>query len=226
MSEKLIQEQITEINRKLDLLLDEALLQRQNREVVNDLVDDLSIIGKDAVKNIVTDLDKTGIELDSEALRCLILRLIRNIKSLGTLIDTLESVSDLFKDLTPVIKQIGLDATQKFYEFEQKGYFEILNQTGKAVDRIISEYNIEDFKHLSDNLVLVTETLVKIADPRLLTRINATLTALSDIKPEDIEEYSVWRLIRQLNKPEIRKSLGFIMAFLQKMTKTEIDRND
>lgn len=219
MSDRIIQEQITEINRKLDLLTEEAVLQRQNREVVNDLVDDLSIIGNDVVKNIVTDLDKTGIELDTEALRCLILRLVRNIKSLGTLMDTLESLSDLFKDLTPVIKQIGLDATQKFYELEQKGYFEILNQTGKAVDIIISKYNIEDLKHLSDNLVLVTETLVNITDPRLLSRINTAVTALNDVKPEDIEEYSVWRVMRQLNKPEIRKSLGFVMAFLQKISK-------
>jgi len=45
--------------------------------MISDLVDDLSIIGKDVIKNVVIDLDNTGIELDSEALRCLVLRLIR-----------------------------------------------------------------------------------------------------------------------------------------------------
>ncbi len=217
----MIQEQIREIDRKLDLLIDEASVQRKNREVINDLVDDLSIIGKDVIKNVVVDLDNTGIELDSEALRCLVLRLIRNIKSLGMVLETLESLTDLFKDITPIIKQIGLDGARKFYGLEQKGYFEILNQLGKATDEIISRYKIEDFKQLSDNLVLITDTLVNIADPQMLNKLNSAVSALKQIKQEDIEEYSVWKLMRQLNKPEVRKSLGFVMTFLKNISKTE-----
>ena len=56
MSEKLIQEQIREINRKLDLILDETSFQRENREVINDLVDDVAVIGKDAFRQMVTQL--------------------------------------------------------------------------------------------------------------------------------------------------------------------------
>ncbi|MEZ5011910.1 MAG: hypothetical protein R2744_10110 [Bacteroidales bacterium] len=48
MSDKNIQVQIDEINRKLDLILEEAAYQRGNRETVTDLVDDLAIVGKDA----------------------------------------------------------------------------------------------------------------------------------------------------------------------------------
>jgi uncharacterized protein YjgD (DUF1641 family) len=221
MSDKLIQEQIKEINRKLDLILDETSVQRQNREAVNDLVDDVAVIGKDAFKQMVTQLDDAGIELDSEALRCLILRLIRNIRSMGMVLEILESFTDLAKDLTPIVKQIGLDGVQKFHELEQKGYFEILNQLGKTMDTVLSRYSKEDLQRLSDNLIPVADTLVKIADPNLLNKINAASTALKDINPEDIEEYSVWRLIRQMNKPEVRKSFGFIMAFLQNISKTE-----
>jgi uncharacterized protein YjgD (DUF1641 family) len=221
MSDKLIQEQIKEINRKLDLILDETSVQRQNREAVNDLVDDVAVIGKDAFKQMVTQLDDAGIELDSEALRCLILRLIRNIRSMGMVLEILESFTDLAKDITPIVKQIGLDGVQKFHELEQKGYFEILNQLGKTMDTVLSRYSKEDLQRLSDNLIPVADTLVKIADPNLLNKINAASTALKDINPEDIEEYSVWRLIRQMNKPEVRKSFGFIMAFLQNISKTE-----
>ena len=221
MSDKLIQEQIREINRKLDLIIDETSIQRQNREAVNDLVDDVAVIGKDAFKHMVIQLDDAGIELDSEALRCLILRLIRNIRSMGMVLELLESFTDLAKDLTPIIKQIGLDGVQKFHELEQKGYFEILNQLGKTMDSVLSRYSKEDLQRLSDNLVPVTDTLMNIADPNLLNKINTAATALKNINPEDIEEYSVWRLMRQMNKPEVRKSLGFIMAFLQNIIKTE-----
>ena len=221
MSDKLIQEQIRDINRKLDLIIEETSVQRQNREAVNDFVDDAAIIGKDAFKQMVTQLDDAGIELDSEALRCLILRLVRNIRSMGMVLEILESFTDLAKDLTPIVKQIGLDGVQKFHELEKKGYFEILNQLGKTMDSVLSRYSEEDLQRLSVNLIPVADTLVNIADPNLLNKINAATKALKDINPEDIEEYSVWRLIRQMNKPEVRKSIGFIMAFLQNISKTE-----
>jgi uncharacterized protein YjgD (DUF1641 family) len=221
MSDKLIQEQIRDINRKLDLIIEETSVQRQNREAVNDFVDDAAIIGKDAFKQMVTQLDDAGIELDSEALRCLILRLVRNIRSMGMVLEILESFTDLAKDLTPIVKQIGLDGVQKFNELEQKGYFEILNQLGKTMDTLLSRYSKEDLQRLSVSLIPVADTLVNIADPNLLNKINAATKALKDINPEDIEEYSVWRLIRQMNNPEVRKSIGFIMAFLQNISKTE-----
>ena len=222
MSEILIEEQIKEINRKLDLIIDEASIQRQNREAVNDLVDDVAIIGKDAFKYMVKDLDNAGIELDSEALRDLGLRLIRNISNMGMVLETLESFTDLAKDVTPIIKQIGLDGVQKFNEFEQKGYFELLNQLGITFDTILSRYSKEDLQKLSGNLIPVMDTLVNFADPNVLDKINSATTALKNINPEDIEEYSVWKLLRQMNKPEVRKSIGFIMAFMQNISNTEI----
>jgi uncharacterized protein YjgD (DUF1641 family) len=222
MSEKLIEQQISEINRKLDLLLDDASIQRQNREAVNDFIDDAAVIGKDVFKNMVIQLDDAGIELDGEALRDIGFRIVRNINNLGMVLEVLESFTDLAKDVSPVIKQIGLDGVQKFNELEQKGYFEVLKQVGKTIDTVISRYDKEDLRRLSENLIPVIDTLVNIADPKLLNKINSATTALKAINPED---YSVWRLMKQLNKPEIRKSIGFIMVFLQNLSKTEIKSN-
>lgn len=220
-SEKPIQVQIDEINRKLDLILDEALIQRQNRESVNDLLDDAAIIGKDVFKQTVIQLDNAGIELDGEALRCLLLRLVRNISSLGMVLQTLESLTDLAKDVTPIVKQIGLDGVNKLYEIEQKGYFDLISQLAETLDKIVSRYSREEIQQLSDNLVPVVDTLMNIADPKLLTKVNVAVTALKEIDPDKIEEYSVWRLMRKLGKPEVRKSLGFVMAFVDNTAKTK-----
>lgn len=220
MSDKLIQEQINEINRKLDLLIDEVTIQKQNREAINDLIDDVTVIGKDAFKTMVTQLDDAGIELDGEALRCLILKLIRNIGSLGMVLETLESLNDLAKDVTPIIKQIGIDGITWFSELEQKGYFEVMNQIGTTLDTVLAKYSREDLKKLSENLVTLTDSLAIIADRGVLEKINAITTTLREIKTDEIEEYSVWRLIKDINKPEVKKSIGFIMAFLSKINET------
>jgi hypothetical protein len=47
------------------------------------------------------------------------------------------------------------------------------------------------------------------------------VTALREINPEDIKEYSIFQDDEAANKPEVRKSMGFIMAFLQNISKTE-----
>jgi uncharacterized protein YjgD (DUF1641 family) len=218
MSDKLIQEEIREINNKLDLLLEENTIQRQNREAVNDLIEDVSVISKEAVKHMIVRLDDAGVELDSEALQCLVFRLIRNIQSLGMVMETLESFADLAKDMTPIVRQIGLDGVQKFHELEQKGYFELLNQAGKTLDQILSKYSIEDIQKMSENLVSVFDLLT---DQRLINKLHAATKALMEIDPEKIEDYSVWKMMRQLNKPEVKKSLGFVMAFINNISKTE-----
>jgi uncharacterized protein YjgD (DUF1641 family) len=222
MSDTLIQKQINDINQKLDLLIDEVTIQRQNREAMNDLIDDVAVIGKDVFKNMVIQLDKASIELDSEVLRSLVLKFIRNIGSLGMVLESLESLNDLTKDLTPIVKQIGLDGINKFHELEQKGYFDVLNQIVSAIDTILSRYSREDLGKLSENLVSVTDTLMVLADPRVLDKINAITTTLRDIKTEEIEEYSIWRMILDLKKPEVKKSIGFIMAFLSIINKKNI----
>ena len=214
MPDKALQEQINEINRKLDLLIEEVSIQRQSREAVDDLIEDVAVIGKDAFRHMVTELDNAGIEMDSEALRSLIFRLIRNIESMSMVLETLESFNDLAKDVTPIIKQIGLDGVQKFHELEQKGYFEILNQLMITVDTITSRYSMDDLKSLSENLIPILDTFSIIGHQKVLEKINAIFSTLRDIKVDEVQEISVWKLARGLRKPEVKKSIGFMMEFL------------
>ena len=215
MPDKALQEQINEINRKLDLLIDEVSIQRQSREAVTDLIDDVGIIGRDAFKQMVIQLDDAGIEVDGDALKTLIFRIIKNIDSFNILLETLESFTDLVRDVTPIIKQVGLDGVQKFNEFEQKGYFEILNQLMITIDTITSRYTREDMKLISENLVPIADTFSIIGNQKVLEKIDAIFSTLRDIKVDDIQEMSIWKLGRGLRKPEVKKSIGFMMAFLE-----------
>ena len=76
MTEKNIQGQIDEINRKLDLVLHYVNEQRLKSERMEDLVTDVSIIGKDLFDTAVYELDNQGIELDLEEMKVLAFKLI------------------------------------------------------------------------------------------------------------------------------------------------------
>ncbi|MFN8240934.1 MAG: DUF1641 domain-containing protein [Bacteroidales bacterium] len=215
MSDTQIQMQIAEINRKLDLVLEEVAIQRQNREAVTDLVDDVAVIGKDAFRHMVKELDNAGIQIDGEELKRLLLAITRNIGNISNMLETIESVNDLIRDLTPIVRQIGLDGIRKLNELEQKGYFEILNQLVLTFDTLASRYTREELRTISTNLIPVADTLIGIGDQRVLEKINAISKALRDIDADNIEEYSVWRLAGELRKPEFKRTLGFVMAFIK-----------
>jgi uncharacterized protein YjgD (DUF1641 family) len=226
MSEKNIQLQIDEINRKLDIILEETLSQRQNREAVTDLVDDVAIVGKDAFKGMVNSLDNAGIELDPESVNHLVMGLIRNIDNFNMLLSTLESATDFVKDASPIIKQVGIDGVAKFNEYEQKGYFNFLSEFGHIIDNIVEHYSVEDVRMLADNIVVIMDTVKNLTQPQMLKSIDNAIRIFAKLEMDNIPEYSIFKVMRELNKPEMKKAFGFMITFMKNLSKNTISNNN
>lgn len=214
---KNIQSQIDDINRKLDLVLEHVNQQRLKREMIDDLVADTSIITKDAWDSTVQELDDQGIELDIDDIKQLVFKFLKNIKNLTEAISIFESFNDLLKDAGPMINEMGVDAIYKLHEFEEKGYFEFLRETGNVMDKIISHYSQEDLRKLGDNMVYLTDTLMKLTDPEMLKTVNKTIEVYQEMDGEPVEEYSMWKTMRAMNSKEMKRTMGFLMTFIKKM---------
>jgi uncharacterized protein YjgD (DUF1641 family) len=218
MSDQNIQAQIDAINAKLDLILEEVLAQREMRESVLDLADDVSIIGKDIFKNTVIQLDKAGVELDTEAIAGIGLKLIRNVENINDFLDTLESVNDFVKDVSPIIHQVGLDAIHKLHELEQKGYIDFFKELSKAMDNIVTHFTVEDVKALSDNVVVILETVKNLTQPDMLKAVNNAVSIYKNLDMENVEEISLFKAMLEFRKPEMRKGIGFMITFLRRLS--------
>ncbi len=156
-----VQEQINQINQKLDLLLEYVGEQKLKSDRIEDLVADVSIISKDAFSSVVDDLDKQGIEINLDDIKLLTYKLVRNVNNFSQVMDMFESVTDLLKDVGPIINEVGIDFTHKLHEFEQKGYFEFFKELANIMDNIISSYPPEEVRALSDNIVTILDTVRK-----------------------------------------------------------------
>jgi len=214
-----IQEQINDINRKLDIVLDEIVAQRETRQSIEDLTADLTIISKDVFASAVAELDNAGVEVDGEAVKQLALKLIRNVDTLTDLFDMLESGKDLLADLTPIIQQVGLDGMHFMHDIEQKGYFDFLRQSMKIMDNIVTHFTTDDLQLLADNIVTILETVKSLTQPEMLKTINNSLTIYKSIQIRDIEEYSIFKALREMNSKEMRTGIGFMMTFLKNISK-------
>ena len=223
MAKDNIQEQINDINRKLDIVLEEVMAQRETRQSIEDLTTDLTLVGTDVFKSTVTELDNAGIELDGEAVKQLMLKLVRNVGTINEMFEMLESANDLVKDISPVLHQIGLDGIHMMNEFEQKGYFDFMREAMKIMDNVVTHFSVEDVRLLAGNAVSILETVKNLTQPDMLKAINSGLVVYKSIEIEDVEEYSMWKAIKAMNSKEMRKGLGFMITFLQNMTK-EIEK--
>ena len=221
-----IQEQINDINRKLDIVLDEIVVQRQTRQSIEDLTADLTIISKDVFASTVTELDNAGVEVDGKAVKLLALKLIRNIDTITELFEMLESGKDLLSDLTPIIQQVGLDSIHMMNGLEQKGYFDFIRQSMKIFDNIITHFSSEDVQLLADNIVTILETVKNLTQPDMLKAINSALIVYKSIDLENVEEYSIFKALREMNSKEMKRGIGFMITFLKNISKeTKIAQN-
>jgi len=215
--------QIEELNQKVDTILEYVNQQRLKSQAVDDLVADVSIIGKDAYDSTVKALDEHEVVLDPDQLRELAIRAAQNVGNFNTLLDTMGSVMDLMKDVGPIANEVIIDTTKKLHEFEQKGYFEFLKEFGGVIDNVVGHYDVSDVRMLADNVVAIMDTVKNLTQPDVLKSIDTAVKVFSNMETENVPEYSIFRVMREINKPEMKKAWGFLFTFLKNMTKNNIN---
>ena len=218
MEEKVLQTQISELNQKVDLLLEYVNQQRLKTIQVEDLIADISIVGKDIYDTAVVELDNRMVNLDLDQVKGLFLRILRNIDNMNNFLEMFESINDLIKDAGPILNEVIIDFTKKMNELDKKGYFEFFAETGKIFDNIISHYSPEDVRSLADNVVTILETVRMATQPQMMTALNNGFKIYGSIETENIPEYSIFRVMREMNKPEMKRALGFFVTFMKNMS--------
>lgn len=218
MAENDIQIQINEINEKLDEILVCATQQRLRSEMMDDLLADFSIIGKDAFRSTVVELDKQGIELNVDDLKNLSFKVIRNLDKFSAMLSIFESVYDLMQDLSPVVREMIIDLIKKLHELEKKGYFEFFTEVIKIIDNIVINYTPKDVKLLADNIVTILDTIKNITQPQMLHALNNAVSIYQRLDLDNIPEYSVWKAMKEMRTPEMKRGIGFLITFLKNLS--------
>jgi len=220
MAEKEIQEQLNELRQKMDLMLEYVSVQNQKREEIDDFVEDAGIIVKDVVKQTSLMLDKAQVELDHCGLSCLMIKVLQNVGTFHEMFEMMESAKDFMKDVTPILHQVGLDAVNKMNEFDSKGYFDYIRELGNFADQWVTVFTKDDIIRLENNLENIAGIVRNLSDPALMKSLNNMTLALSLVKPDEkLDNKSLFRLFKQLNSPELRKSLSYSLRLVQAMNK-------
>lgn len=216
MTDVQLQDQINQVNQKLDLILESVELQKRSREELDDLVQDAGIVVKDVFHQSVTILEKAEVDLDHNGIPMLLIKVLQNIDTFREMLEMLESARDFMKDVSPILHQAGLDAVNKMHELEQKGYIEYAGELLSFMERFTRAFTVDDLRNLGNNLDQMMGIVRNATHPDVIAALNRATRALAETSRDDkIDNKSLFGLLREMNSPDVRKSLAYALRLLK-----------
>jgi len=215
------QNQIDEINYKLNIILEEIELQREHRRMMEDLKDDLYRVGKDLYETAIVELEEVHDHLNTGDILHLGKKLLRNVNTLSKAFDQMESLRDFARDVSPLVHESILDLMKKLDEFDRKGYFQFAKELQKAADNVVTSFTSDDVKNLGDNIVTILNTIKNLTQPDMLQAINNAVAVYKNIDIKVDEKVSFFSLLKEMNSPEVRRGLAVGLKFLKNLASLE-----
>jgi len=219
MAEENLKQEIAELNQKVDLLLEYVNQQRLSAKSIEDLLNDGAIIGKDVYDSTVDELDKRQVEVHPTELTNLGVSFLRNINNFNLIMNSFESLVDLSKDLTPIINESLIDLTKWMAEMEAKGYFDLLNKLKEISDEVLSQVKLEDLQKFQEQLPQWIELVKSLSSEKLLFIGKSVNQSINNTDLENIQPLGALGLLRSLNHPEMKKTLGLMVSLAKNFNK-------
>jgi len=224
MEEIKTQNQIDEINKKLDIILEEIELQKRHRKEMEDLKEDLFRVGKDLYETAVVELEEVHDHLKTGDILHLGKKLLRNVNNLNKAFDQIESTRDFLQDVSPLVRQSIIDLMSKLDEIDRKGYFEFAKELQRVADNVVTSFTAEDVKHLGDNIVTILNTIKNLTQPDMLHAINNAVSVYKNIDLTVDSKVSLFKLLKELNSPEARRGMAVGLKFLKNLASMEVNQ--
>jgi uncharacterized protein YjgD (DUF1641 family) len=225
MDEVKLQTQITELNAKLDIILEEIELQKRHRREMEDLKDDLLRVGKDVYQTAVEELDQIHDYVNSRDILHFGKYMLRNVNTISRVIQQLESAKDFLTDASPLIRESIIDFMEKLDEIDRKGYFEFIKELSKVSDKVVTSFTVDDVKSLGDNIVIILNTVKNLTQPDMLHTINNAINVYKKLDIKVTEKVTLLSLLKELNDPKTKKGLAFAIRLLKNLANEQIVSN-
>ncbi len=216
-----MEEQLLELNQKIDalteqvaFLAEEARIQRVRRREFDELKNDLTPVMQEMYQLSVRELDEIDGYVELEDMLRLMKRLMRNTRNLEQMLDQMESLMELGRDVSPLTQQAFLTVMARLEEMERKGYFSFMQEGLAILDRVVEEYSEEDVRQLGENIVLILNTVKEMTQPEIMRMLQDTAVAIRDDEYTD-KNVSMFSILRQLNDPEVKRGLAKTLNVLK-----------
>lgn len=220
MKERTLEQQITEINQKLDFLTTQMREQQRRQREFQELKEDLTIISKDIFQTAVNELNEVAYYFGTQDLLYLFKKVLRNTRNITKLLDQIESAADFVKDAAPLGKHVLDSSLDTLSELENKGYFDFVKELFQIIDTIVTSFTVEDVRLLRENITTILITVKNFTQPEMLSSVNNALNFFQKMDVEIDKNISYWQIVKALRDPEMKRGIAFLIQFMKNIVHT------
>jgi len=131
----------------------------------------------------------------------------------------LEMGMDLSKEVGPIANEVIIDFTKQMSTFDKKGYFAFFKELGPIMDNIVVGFSPQDLRELADSIVSILSIIKDMTQPEVLGTMHNAVKAFNSMETESVPSYSIWRVMKEMNSPEMKKALGYGITFMKNVSK-------
>jgi uncharacterized protein YjgD (DUF1641 family) len=192
--------------------------QRRQREW-DELRADLTPVVNDMYSITVDQLQEIQAYVQLEDVLALTKRLARNTRNFDNLLDQMESMQDLWSDLSPLTTDMFHQIVLTLNDLERKGYFAFAKEGAYLVDQVVTSFTEDDVRQLGDNVVLILNTVKALTQPEVMNLVNNLTEGFhaAEDQADDLPT-STLGLLRQMHDPDVRRGLAITMAMLKRIS--------
>lgn len=213
MSTALAEDRIAELDRKLDFIVEELASLKRLRQSAEDLAADLSLVGKDAMRDAVEAFGTA--DLRPHEIVGLLKTALANASLFERAIQQLQSATDFIEDAQPILRdgmRRMIQVTQALYE---KGYFAASSAGLRVSDALVQSHSAEDWRQVEASVPQLIGFLRELTKPEVLQALEAIIHGFGRVQATMNVNKSVFALARDLNSPDARRGFAILVEFLK-----------
>ena len=210
---------VATLGEQMQLLTQQAYDSNRRQREWDELRTDLTPIINDMYSITVEQLEEIQAYVQLEDVLRLTKRLARNTRNFDQLLDQMESMQDLWKDISPLSSDMFQQLVLILNDLERKGYFGFMQQSAYVADQIVTSFSEEDVRLLGDNVVLILNTVKALTQPEVMNLVNNLTEAFYEAEDQADElPTSALGLLRQMRDPDVRRGLAITMEMLKRVS--------
>ncbi len=213
MGAAVVEDRIAELDRKLDFIVEELGHFRRIRNSAEDLVADLTIVGKDAMGDAVEALGSTT--LRPQELVQLVKTVLQDARLLTSTLQQLESAADFVQDAQPIVRDLFRQAVAASQTMQEKGYFEAAAAGMRIGDSLVQAHSSNDWKQVEASVPQLVGFLRELTHPEVLQALEAIIHGFGRVQATMNVNKSVFEILRDLNSPDARRGISILVEFLK-----------
>ena len=210
-----------ELNQKIDLLTsqvayltEQARIAEQSRQSRDELVETGMPIARELMGLASLEFEEVQKYLSPEDLIRLVKKFVRHGPQFEILMDQLDSMMDLVEVGGQIIEEGVGKTTEIMGGMEQKGYFAFARSGMRIVDNVVTSFTEEDVDRLSDNIVLILNTVKDMTQPETMNFVRNTFQR-AEREVEKPVNTSILSLMGQMRDPAVRRGLALTLRVLR-----------